>query len=232
MPVKHVPVILAAMPDRDLAARRLLEVAEEELQRIVLDIHDGPVQNMFAALSQLSLLRARLPADSDPALNRAIALLELALNDIRNLLGAFHAPEFARRAIGEIVEDLAVQHEALTGGTASLEIAPALPDVSLPIKIAVYRILQEALSNIHRHAGTDSATVRVWADGDRLCLEVIDHGRGFQPPPLSGPEATERHEHIGLRGMRERAALVNGDICVDSRPGEGTRVRAEIPIHG
>ncbi len=226
------------MPDRDLAAQRLLAVTEEELQRIVLDIHDGPVQNLFAALSQLSVLRARMaalseaPAECAPALTRAIGLLELSLNDIRSLIGAFHAPEFAGRGLAEIVEDLAVQHETLTGGAVTLEIVGRLPDVSLLIKIALYRILQEALSNIHRHAGVDAATVRVWAEDDRLCLEVIDHGRGFQPPPLSGPEATERHEHIGLRGMRERAALVNGEIGVDSRPGEGTRVRAEIPLHG
>ncbi len=226
------------MPDRDLAGQRLLAVTEEELQRIVLDIHDGPVQNLFAALSQLSVLRARMaalseaPAECAPALTRAIGLLELSLNDIRSLIGAFHAPEFAGRGLAEIVEDLAVQHETLTGGAVTLEIVGRLPDVSLLIKIALYRILQEALSNIHRHAGVDAATVRVWAEEDRLCLEVIDHGRGFQPPPLSGPEATERHEHIGLRGMRERAALVNGEIGVDSRPGEGTRVRAEIPLNG
>lgn len=226
------------MPDRDLAGQRLLAVTEEELQRIVLDIHDGPVQNLFAALSQLSVLRARMaalseaPAECAPALTRAIGLLELSLNDIRSLIGAFHAPEFAGRGLAEIIEDLAVQHETLTGGAVTLEIVGRLPDVSLLIKIALYRILQEALSNIHRHAGVDAATVRVWAEDDRLCLEVIDHGRGFQPPPLSGPEATERHEHIGLRGMRERAALVNGEIGVDSRPGEGTRVRAEIPLNG
>lgn len=226
------------MPDRDLAARRLLAVAEEELQRIVLDIHDGPVQNLFAALSQLSLLRARMaalpeaPAECAVILARAVNLLELSLTDIRNLLGAFHAPEFAERALSEIVEDLAVQHETLTGGAVALEFGGSLPAAPLPVKIALYRILQEAMANIHRHAGVNAATVRVWAEGERLCLEVIDQGRGFQPPPLSGPEATERHEHIGLRGMRERAALVNGEILVDSRPGEGTRVRVEIPIGG
>ena len=125
-----------------------------------------------------------------------------------------------------------MQYETLTGGAVTLEIVGRLPDVSLLIKIALYRILQEALSNIHRHAGVNAPTVRVWAEEGRLRLEVTDHGRGFQPPPLSGPEATERHEHIGLRGMRERAALVNGEIGVDSRPGEGTQVRVEIPLNG
>jgi signal transduction histidine kinase len=75
------------------------------------------------------------------------------------------------------------------------------------LQIALYRILQEALSNIHRHSGVNAATVRVWAEGSRLCLEVIDDGRGFQPPPLSGPQATERHEHI-------KASTTLGSKCV------------------
>ena len=225
------------MPDRDLAARRLLAVAEEELQRIVLDIHDGPVQNLFAALSQLALLRAHMlalpeaPPECAPVLARAISLLELSLTDIRNLLGAFRAPEFTERGLAEIVEDLTVQHETFTGGVATLEIKEPLPNVPLPVKIALYRIIQEALSNVHRHAGVNAATVDVWAGEGRLCLQVTDQGRGFQPPLLQGPEATERHEHMGLRGMRERAALVNGELFVESRPGFGTRVRVEIPLH-
>ncbi len=226
------------MPDRDLAARRLLAVTEEELQRIVLDIHDGPVQNLFAALSQLSPLRARIaalpdaPAECAPVLARVIGLLELSLHDIRNLLGAFRAPEFARQGLAEIIEDLAVQHEAFTGGTVTLEIAGTLPEVSLLIKIALYRILQEALSNIHRHAGVNTAAVHAWHKDGLVCLEVADAGRGFEPPLLEGPQATERHEHIGLRGMRERAALVNGQLFVHSQPGAGTRVRVEIPLNG
>jgi signal transduction histidine kinase len=226
------------MPDRDLAARRLLAVAEEELQRIVLDIHDGPVQNLFAALSQLALLRAHLQilADAPPecalALARITQLLELSLHEIRDLLGTFRAPEFAKRGLAEVVEDLAVQHEAFTGGAVTLEIKGPLPDAPLPVRIALYRIVQEALSNVHRHAGVNAATVTIWTRGGQLCLQVADQGRGFQPPPLSGPEATERHEHIGLRGMRERAALVNGELFVESRPEVGTRVRVEIPLTG
>jgi signal transduction histidine kinase len=226
------------MPNRDLAARRLLAVTEEELQRIVLDIHDGPVQNLFAALSQLALLRAQLaalpqpPAECAATVARTTSLLELSLSEIRDLLGMFRAPEFSGRGVAEIVEDLVVQHESLTGGTITLEVRGLLPEaVALPVKIALCRILQEALANVHRHAGVQTATVRLWAEAGRVCLEVADRGRGFRPPPLSGPEATERHEHIGLRGMRERAELVDGALFVESGPGTGTRVRVELPAH-
>ena len=226
------------MSDRDLAAKRLLAVTEEELQRIVLDIHDGPVQNLFAALSQLTVLRSRIsglqpsPDECVATINRTINLLENSLGDIRDLLGTFRAPEFARSGLTEIIEDIVIQHESFTSSAVTLEMSKPFPEsVSLPVKIALCRILQESLSNVRRHAGVENATVKLWAEKGRLILEVSDHGRGFEPPPLSGPHATEKQEHIGLRGMRERAALVGGKLSVESHPGAGTRVRVEVPMH-
>lgn len=226
------------MSDRDLAAKRLLAVTEEELQRIVLDIHDGPVQNLFAALSQLTVLRSRisglqpLPDECVATINRTISLLEVSLGDIRDLLGTFRAPEFASSELSEIIEDIVIQHESFTSSAVTLEMSKPFPEpVSLPVKIALCRILQESLSNVRRHSGVQDAMVKVWVEKRRLILEVSDRGRGFEPPPLSGPQATERHEHIGLRGMRERAALVGGALHVESHPGAGTRIRVEIPIH-
>jgi signal transduction histidine kinase len=226
------------MNDHDLAGRRLLAVTEEELQRVVLDIHDGPVQNLFAALGQLSVLRARLEApdapgvagaDYVPPLTRAVKLLEASLGEIRDIVGTLHAPAFTERELGEIAENLVVQHETLTGGAVRLDVAPSLPRVSPLVKIALYRILQEALSNIRRHAGAPDASVRLWAADDLVHIEIEDQGRGFEPPPLVGPDATEREMHIGLRGMRERASLVNGELRVESKLGAGTRVRVQVP---
>ncbi len=224
------------MADRDRAGRRLLTVTEEELQRIVLDIHDGPVQNLFASLGQLSLLKNRLagvecPEDSVVTITRVMELLEASLRDIRDLLGTFRAPEFTHLTIPQLIEELAVQHETLSGAAVTLEIAEPLAELSLTAKIALYRILQEALSNIRRHAGVNDAVVRAWSTRKKLVLEVQDNGRGFEPPPLIGRNATERHEHIGLRGMRERAELIGGTLEVKSEPGAGARVRVEIPIH-
>ena len=226
------------MPDRDLAARRLLAVAEEELQRIVLDIHDGPVQNLFAALSQLALLRAHMlalpeaPPECAPVLARAISLLELSLTDIRNLLGAFRAPEFTERGLAEIVEDLAVQHETFTGGVATLEIKEPLPNVPLPVKIALYRALQESLSNATRHGRSDDVRVllagRSGARPERstgLELVVSDDGAGFDPRLLGSSEG------LGLAGIREQAEILGGSFSVTSAPGAGTELRVWWPLH-
>jgi len=227
------------MPDRNLAARRLLAVTEEELQRIVLDIHDGPVQNLFAALSQLTLLQGqlavipRLPAECVATTSRAIGLLEVSLSDIRDLIGAFRAPEFANSGLDKIVEDIVIQHEALTSSVVSLEIKKPIPkDVSLSVKIVLCRTLQEALSNVRRHSGVNTAAVKLWMEKKHLVIEITDSGRGFAPPPVDDPQVTELHKQIGLRGMRERAELVGGKLFIESRSGKGTLIRVEAPIHG
>jgi signal transduction histidine kinase len=107
---------------------------------------------------------------------------------------------------------------------------PKMPAVSLAATVAVYRIVQEALSNVERHAGVKEARVRVWASDGQLHAEITDTGRGFKPPDLVGPNATNLPAHIGLRGMRERVALVSGTLNVESRPGGGTRVSVEVPL--
>lgn len=221
----------------DLASRRILSVTEEELSRIILDIHDGPVQYLFAALSLLTRLQHQIatesPANIDvyPALTQVERLVEASLHEIKSFLGTFRPPEFHRRPLPSIIEGLVIQHEEWTGNTVELTIE-ALPDeVALPVKIALYRIVQEALSNAYRHAGVDRHWLRLWQEGEFICLVVIDKGRGFEPPPLDGPAATEREEHIGLRGMRDRVALLGGEFQLISRPGEGTRITVKVPAY-
>jgi len=221
--------------DEHLAARRILAVTEEELQRIILDIHDGPVQKLFAALSQVNVLQARAKHGAvsleqlTPILNRLSSLLESSLGEIKTSLGTFRPPEFARRDLLSVIEGLILQHEESTGYTVDLEAHGAVPRISLPAKIALYRILQEALSNAYRHAGVKRVRVVLSAADGQVRLEVVDQGRGFSPPPLVGPEATERVEHIGLRGMRERVSLVGGTFNIESAPGAGTRITVEVP---
>jgi signal transduction histidine kinase len=219
------------------AGRRMLSVSEEELQRIILDIHDGPVQKLFVVSSHLALLQARLAETSDDALRRDVApkverlqdLMDGALREIRSTLSSFRMAEFQQRGLASVLSGLALQHESLTGNQVDMLFEGILPPVSMPVKITLYRVLQEALSNAYRHAGVDRHEVWLRSRGRWVELEVIDEGRGFDPPPLDGPAGTEREEHIGLRGMRERVHLVGGRLQVMSHPGEGTRVIVRVP---
>ena len=214
------------------ASRRLMEVAERELQRILLDIHDGPVQAMYAALSQTDLVRRALDTGTPEAmreaqsrLERIRTLLEHGLNEVRSFIGEFRPPQWGEKHLQELLESLALQHEAMTDTAVALDVAPAVPDVALPVKIALYRVMQEALSNAYRHGGARRVTVRV-APGSagRVAVEIIDDGAGFDPStPLTA-------DHFGLSGMRDRVETIGGTYSLRSSPGAGTTVHVEVPV--
>jgi signal transduction histidine kinase len=215
------------------ASRRLLATSERELQRIVLDMHDGPVQDIFAALSQLQVLERALTGDpaSEQRVRKAVRALERALGEIRNFIGAFRPPGFERRALGEIIEGLAVQHETLTEQTVELELAGELGDCTLPTKIAIYRILQEALANGHRHSGATRQRVSVARQGTAIALTVSDDGRGFDPQRVLASEEDVGVEggHFGLRGIQDRVAMLGGTFALESAPGRGTSLTVALP---
>jgi signal transduction histidine kinase len=220
------------------ASHRILAVAEDELQLVILDIHDGPVQKLFAASSQIAALQTRMAQLPDAMLDylsadiaRVGSLIEGALSEIKRTLGTLRPPEFRHRSLEAVVQGLVRQQAALTGLHVELNVVGDLPPVSLPVKIALYRILQEALSNAYRHAGVGRLDVQLSAEDGWVALDVYDKGRGFEPPPLEGPAATELQEHIGLRGMRERAQLVGGYMRLASHVGQGTHIHVKVPSH-
>lgn len=212
---------------------RFLEIAEHEVGRIILDIHDGPVQNIFAALSQLYVVQRRI-AQHEPRVDdelerirRSISLLENALNEIRTFMGTFRPPEFERRDLVAILEGLVIQHEELSGNPVSLDIAGELPQVPLPVKISLYRILQEALSNAVRHGQARQHMVALRREPHCLVMEVADRGRGFDVDEVLN-RPTDKH--FGLEGMRERVLLLGGSFSIESRPGVGTKVQVRVPL--
>ena len=217
-----------------LAARGILAAAERDLQQIILDIHDGPVQDIFGALSQIHLLRLRpelQTGDVSLVLRRVEASLERALGEIRNFIGAFRPPEFERRGIGAILEGLVVQHESLTGSTVDFRVESELPIVPLPVKISLYRILQEALANATRHARVSRHSVRVWASDGEIALEVKDEGRGFDVERVLATESEVgvAGGHFGLRGMRDRVEIMNGTLQIESGR-KGTCITVRVPV--
>jgi signal transduction histidine kinase len=114
-------------------------------------------------------------------------------------------------------------HSAQTGLQVDLEHEGLDRRFSWEVETAAYRIVQEALHNVARHAATDRAGVRCLAEGDELFIEVVDEGVGFDPRSIRA------HTTSGLRGMQERARLLGGQLRVESTPGKGTRVVARLP---
>src|SRR5204862_533146 len=125
-----------------------------------------------------------------------------------------------RRALGPLV---ALTERFAQGGglTVSRNLDRELPPLSEEAELVIYRVAQEALTNVARHAGTDRAEVSLTAADGRLTLRVLDQGKGFDP---------QRTEGGGMRGMRERAVLVGAQLAVTRRPRGGTEVRLSVPV--
>lgn len=211
---------------------RVLRVTEGELQRLLLDLHDGPVQYIYAGLSQVELLDRRLglqPPDVAGArehVARVRQLLEAALAEIRTSIGLKRAPDVAASDIRSMLEGVVLHHEATTDTRVVLAVDVAAVTPQPETRIAMYRILQESLSNAYRHGGGHDVTVsldHVPATPPWLRLTIRDEGSGFDP-------ATQRRPgSMGLDGMETRAATVGGRLRVHSTPGAGTTVVLEVP---
>ena len=224
------------------AAGRTTALNEQALRRIGADLHDGPGQALGLALLRLDDLPDRLTArhgdSSAPDRNGAVAeeltiihgAVRDALAELRAISAGLRLPQLEALPVGEVVERAVRDHERRSG-TPVRRCLRDLPDrAPLAVKIALFRSLQEALSNAARHGGGAGVTVRVWQEAGRLCLAVSDCGPGFAPAHAGTAVATEPDGHLGLTGMRERAQLLGGSFRLDSAPGRGATVEVRWPL--
>jgi len=212
----------AARTRAEELARGLVQAQEEERRRISRELHDDVGQSLTA-------LRLLLPGGEEADGDRreaARALVEELMGKVRALsldlrpamlddLGLVPALLWlADRFTGQTGIEVRVEHSGLDLRSEAV------------VEIAAFRLVQEALTNVARHAATLRATVRVWADEAYLGVQVEDHGRGFDPAERRAGASS------GLAGMADRVRLLGGRFDLDSRTGEGTRVTAELPRCG
>jgi two-component system sensor histidine kinase DegS len=221
-PTRHV-VALAAP---DTAA--LLRLQERERARIGFDLHDGPAQTMSAALLQVKMLEDMEGEDRTNGLLELRSTIAAALEEVYELierLGGRDVPEddLVSR-VRSCVESFRVRGDA----EARLAVEGEAGSVSPSLRIAVFRIVQEALSNVSRHSCANRVDVRLALASDEVVCEVTDDGKGFAP--LDAGTSWRGREPYGLHSMRERARLLDGECTIDSAPGCGTRVRVRIPV--
>jgi signal transduction histidine kinase len=214
------------------AAQRTTALNERFLRRISAELHDGPAQDLGLALLRLDNLEPAAfatPAVQPPSPPADFQLvqgaLQNALKEIRAISGGMGLPELENVSLTETVTRAVRAHERRTGTPVALTIN-ALPEgVALPVKITVYRLIQEALSNAYRHAGAVGQQIRVEAAAEQLQLVISDDGPGFDTTLK-----LETDEHLGLVGMRERVESLGGTFRVESAPGRGARVVARLPL--
>jgi signal transduction histidine kinase len=205
------------------ARRRLVELREEERRRIRRDLHDG----LGPALAGLTftLDAAHNVADSD--IERARALLTSAteqtqamIGEVRRLIYGLRPPALDELGLVDSLRSIA-SRELARRTAVTVEAPDVLPPLDAAVEVAVYRIVQEALTNVARHARARSCRLRLSLEPDALLVEIADDGQGI----------VQREAGAGLHTMRERAAELGGTCRITSIPRGGTIVTARLPHH-
>jgi signal transduction histidine kinase len=205
---------------------QVIEAQEIERRRLAGDIHDGISQRLITLSYRLDAAARAVgdhPGEARAQIEAARELVELTLQEARAAIGGLRPP---------VLDDL-----GLAGGLASLarsipqiDLEVDLADTRLPehIELALYRIAQECLQNVVKHANASLARLVFAVDDDTARLEIIDDGVGFTT--LENPLGNDETRGYGLLSMSERAELVGGRLHIRSRPGSGTSVTATIPL--
>jgi len=229
--LQAVANVLATAIERKEVQERLEEVREVERSRIARDLHDDALQDLSGALVEAQILRRSIFAEDPEAARRAERLLA-ALDRIGpRLRGAVYDLRLEaeqERPFSELLESLVeLQRTISTECEISLEMRGEL--LSGPLGKTggeLLRLVREALINARRHSGARNVWVRVWVSEEKLFAEVEDDGRGFGP----AERLVATTGGMGIRGMRERARLLGGDLKIQSELGQGTKVSFEMPL--
>lgn len=215
------------------AAASSTALNENYLRRISADLHDGPGQDLGFALMRFEAVSDQCSAcNGDPELRvsamRDLAsvrtALESALADLRSISEGLLLPDIEGLTASEVAQRAVRDYISKTGASVSLLAAGGEPAASLPVKMTLYRLLQESLANGFRHARDAQQRVVVEYAKGRLLAEVSDNGPGFDSRTVA------RDGHLGLVGMRERVEVLGGSFDLHSVPGSGTTIRAMLPL--
>jgi signal transduction histidine kinase len=209
---------------------KLLGAQEEERRRVAYEVHDGLAQVAAAAHQHLQAFARRYSPDAERGqrdLERIVRLVRATVSDARRIIANLRPTTLDDLGLAATIS---LEVERLGEEGYQVDYEEDLGDKRLPnaVEIALFRVAQEALTNVRKHARTRRVRIvlRRWEQGVRL--EVRDQGQGFDPaaqPLESGPG-----ERVGLVGMRERVGMLGGGLEIDSRVGAGTAVVATVPL--
>ncbi|MFC6665220.1 ATP-binding protein [Deinococcus radiopugnans] len=198
------------------------QAQEEERRRISRELHDDTAQVLTASGRRVARLARELSGEQKERADDILADLNAALDSVRR---------FARNLRPSVLDDLGLLPalEWLAGQAQTptrLEVGGQERRLDAATELTVFRLAQEALNNVDKHAGALSAAIRVIFGEGGVEVVISDDGQGFTPQQA---EARAQQGHLGLTGLRERVALAGGELDVDSTPGQGTALRFSLP---
>lgn len=207
----------------------LQEVREEEQKRIAREVHDELGQQITGLKMNIAWLRRKLEAvggleQAREKLGETDSLLDSAVQTIRKIASELRPSVLDDLGLLPALEWQTREFTKRFGIRVDLNTPSSLPEMEPPIATGIFRLYQESLTNIARHAGASRVTAQISLNDSQLTLTVSDNGKGFDLH-----EARNR-KTLGLLIMKERVQKLNGQMEIHSEPGEGTRIRIELPL--
>jgi two-component system sensor histidine kinase UhpB len=210
---------------------RAIDAQEEERKSIARSLHDDTGQALTMLIISLDQLETRLPAQHKDLVKEIQAsrlLASNALAELRRIVFGLRPSILDDLGLISAIRWYARSNLEAAGILFEVDAPESLPELPPQVGITLYRISQEAVNNILRHAAARSVLIRISLRSQTICLEIKDDGRGFDLQAASD-DALQNH-HLGLLGLRERAELLGGEILLDSTPGEGTCLEVSLPL--
>jgi signal transduction histidine kinase len=210
---------------------QMTRLQDEERRRIARELHDSVGQLLAAIAMNSAVVDAeshKLSSDAVKRVSENAALVEEASKQIRTISYLLHPPLLDEAGLASALRWYVEGFSERSKIDAKLDIPPNFADLSKEMELSIFRVVQECLTNIHRHAGSSTAAIRIAQDEACLRVEIEDAGKGIPPEKRSTFKASA-HTGVGLRGMRERLRLLGGTLHIQS-DDRGTRVTAILPV--
>jgi two-component system sensor histidine kinase UhpB len=205
--------------ERRQSGRRVLAAQEAERIGIARDLHDEVGQLLTGALLQLNSVAEGAAAQREE-LDEARQAVRRALDEVRRISSELRPEMLEHLGLVSALTELSTTFARVSGIRVERQFDPSIPKLAPDTELAVYRIAQESLTNVARHAQAKQVTITLESGHNSVVLRVVDDGRGFDGAP---------EEHGGLRSMRERALLVEGALAIKDGARGGVDVRLEVP---
>ncbi|HTD42467.1 MAG TPA: response regulator [Mucilaginibacter sp.] len=209
-------------------AKRLNDVLEEERSRIAREIHDEFGQQLSGLKMSLSSLKMNpgVNADVVPVIDAMMAEVNHSIQSLRQIANELRPVLIDKLGLFASLEWLVSEFEKKTGVVSHLYVDINQPPMTQTQEINIFRICQEALTNITKHAGANAVNMRIENKDDNLSIKIVDNGKGI------GPDTPQNALSMGLLNMKERASLIGADLKISSFKDSGTLIELNLPTNG
>jgi PAS domain S-box-containing protein len=213
---------------------QLLRLQDEERRRMARDLHDSTGQDLVALATTLSQLHASIPSSGRKLRKLASqcqALADQCVREVRTLSYLLHPPMLDEAGLEDAIRHYVDGFTERTGVEVEVETSPSSGRMKPDVELALFRVVQESLTNIQRHSGSLQAKIRIERDPGKITLEISDRGSGISGNQRGRNGELSSRLGVGIPSMRERVKLIGGRLDIESSSG-GTTVRATIPVDG